>query len=158
MLQFIANTAADAAEALAAGCTWIHCTDPDALDEVIPPCRDADAILTLRGCPAKVMDSRIHGTILGPADPPAAEVREFLGPHAIIGCRVTTLLEILNLAPLDVDFFVLDAPQQQFGEIIALARRKGVEQRISALSADADYLSAGADALLTASKAAFNIL
>lgn len=158
MLQFIANTKEAAEQALAAGCTWIHCTDPEALGQVIEPCRAADAILTLQGSPAKVMDTRVHGVILGPGDTPAAEVREYLGPHAIIGCTVTTLFEILNLAPLDVDFFVLDAPSAQASEIISLARAKGVKQRISALNGTPAHLDAGADALLTADSALLNIL
>lgn len=152
MFQFIANSADSAGAAIAAGCTWIHCTRPEALDSVIGPCRDADVILTLQGNPERVMDSRIHGTVLGPTDRPAAEVREYLGPHATIGCRVTTLFELLNLAPLDIDFFVLSAPLNEFGKIVAMARQKGVEQRISALGDDPAYLSAGADALMTANK------
>ncbi len=149
MIQFLARTAEQAAAAIAAGCTWIHCADPSQLDAMIEPCREADVILTLQGSPSKVMDTRIHGVVLASSDISAAEAREFLGPHAIIGCNVTTLFEILNLAPLDVDFFVLDAPASQCGEIIRLARSKGVEQRISALNGTREHLDAGADALLT---------
>lgn len=158
MIQFVANSRAEAEQALAAGCTWIHCTDPDALDDIIAPCREADAILTLGGSPSKVMDTRVHGVILGSGDTPAAEVREFLGPHAIIGCTVSTLFEMLSLAQLDVDFFVLNAPVEHFGEIVRLARAKGVKQRISALDGTKAHLSAGADAILTSDPTLLNIL
>lgn len=149
MIQYIAGTAAEAERAIAGGCSWIHCPAPEALDDIIEPCRRANVILTLQGSPSKVMETRIHGVILGPADPPAAEVREFLGPHAIVGCTVTTAAEMIELAPLDVDFFVLDASADQCGQIIAEARGKGVKQRISALNGTHAHLKAGADALLT---------
>ena len=130
MITTISNLA-QAQQALGSGARWLHLTDPAYLDAIIPEARNANVILTLQSDHRRVLETLIHGVILGPADTPAAEVRELLGPHAIIGCRVASLFEIMNLAPLDVDFFVLDLPAEQAAEIIALARAKGVEQRIA---------------------------
>lgn len=141
MITTVTNEA-EARRALESGARWLHLTDSAELDAIIPAAREADAILTLQSDHLRVLQTLIHGVILTAADAPAAEVREQLGPHAIIGCRVASLFEIINLAPLDVDFFVLDAPATQAAEIIALARAKGVEQRI-ATTCPAD----GSDAL-----------
>lgn len=128
------KTEADARAALAAGARWLHLTDAAELEAVIPVARDAEAILTLQSDHERVLQTLIHGVILSAADAPAADVREKLGPHAIIGCEVSSLFEVMRLAPLDVDFFVLTASADQAGEIITLARRKGVEQRFVTLT------------------------
>lgn len=150
MLQIITNTPAEVTAALAAGAAWIHHCDPASLDAIIDPCREARAIVTIPGTPDLQKETRVHGVILAPGDTSAANARELLGPNAVIGCRVASLFEIISLAPLDVDFFVLDAPANEIADIISMARSKGVEQRISALTSDPAALSAGADALMTA--------
>lgn len=129
------KTEADALAALAAGARWLHLTDPTELEAIIPHAREADAILTLQRDHERVLATLIHGVILAPADTPAADVREKLGPHAIIGCEVSSLFEVMRLAPLDVDFFVLTTSAAPAREIIALAREKGVEQRFVTLEA-----------------------
>lgn len=129
------KTEADALAALAAGARWLHLTDPTELEAIIPHAREADAILTLQSDHERVLATLIHGVILAPADTPAADVREKLGPHAIIGCEVSSLFEVMRLAPLDVDFFVLTTSAAPAREIIALAREKGVEQRFVTLEA-----------------------
>ncbi len=126
----IVNSESEARRALADGAGWLHMLSAAELDAVIPLARQADAILTLESDHRRVLQTLIHGVILTAADTPAAAVREELGPHAIIGCRVRSLFEILNLSGLDVDLFVLDLPADQAAEIIALARAKGVAQRI----------------------------
>lgn len=148
MVQFLAKTPAEALAALAAGAEWIHYTDPASLNEILAPCEQARAIVTIPGAPDLQKETRVHGVILAPGDMPATRAREFLGPNAVIGCMVSSLFEIINLAGIDVDFFVLDAPVDEFAEIVTLARSKGVEQRISALADNPAYLDAGADALL----------
>lgn len=132
MIKLIKNER-EARAALAEGARWLHLTDSAELDAIIPPAREADAILTLRSDYERVLATLIHGVVLSATDAPAADVREKLGPHAIIGCEVSSLFEVMRLAPLDVDFFVLTAPAAQSGEIIAMAREKGVEQRFVTL-------------------------
>lgn len=147
MVQFIANNPTEALEALSAGAQWIHYTDPSSLNEILDAAQQALAIVTIPGAKDLQKDTRVHGVILGHGDMGAAQAREFLGPHAVIGCRVGSLFEIINLAGIDVDFFILDAPLDEFAKIVKLAREKGVEQRISAPSTDPEYLRKGADAL-----------
>ncbi|MCM1446030.1 MAG: thiamine phosphate synthase [Prevotella sp.] len=149
MTQFIATTAREALAAVEAGARWIHFTDPSQLDAIIPTCQAAEVIVTIPGSSKLEKETRIHGVILSPGDMPAAAAREFLGPNAIIGSRVGSLFEIINLSCIDVDFFVLDAPLSEFEQIVKMARAKGVEQPISALSSNPAFLSAGAAALLS---------
>ncbi len=147
MVQFIANNPSDALAALAAGAQWIHYTDPSSLDNILAAAQQARAIVTIPGAKDLQKDTRVHGVILAPGDMPASQAREFLGPHAVIGCMTGSLFEIINLASVDVDFFILDAPIEEFAQIVNMAREKGVEQRISALSSNPEYLEKGADAL-----------
>lgn len=149
MKQFVTDKAGEALAALEKGCRWVHFTDPAGLEEIIPACREAEAIVTIPGKYAGDKDTRVHGVILAPGDMGAAAAREFLGPDAIIGCRVSSLFEIMNLAGVDVDFFVVEAPLEEFGQIVNMARSKGVEQRICALTDNTAYLAAGADAIMT---------
>lgn len=148
MTQFIATTAHEALAAVEAGARWVHFTDPARLGEIIPACQAAEVIVTIPGATKLEKETRVHGVILAPGDMPAAAAREFLGPNAVIGSRVGSLFEIINLAGVDVDFFVLDAPLAEFEQIVNMARAKGVEQPISALSADPAYLEKGASALM----------
>lgn len=148
MTQFLASTPEQVIDALARGAKWIHYTDPTTLGEILAPAEQALAIVTIPGSANLAKETRVHGVILAPGDMPAAQAREFLGPNAVIGCRVGSSFEIMNLAGVDVDFFVLDAPIEEFAKIVDLARKGGVEQRIVAFSSDSAYLQSGADALM----------
>lgn len=121
------NTAQQATDALSAGCQWLHLASSEQLEAVIPLAREAQAILTLQSDHERVMQTLIHGVVLAAGDTPAAQVREKLGPHAIIGCQIISLAEALELAPLDIDLFIVDSPDA--AEIISQSRKKGVEQR-----------------------------
>lgn len=146
---FIARTADICRRALDAGCGWIHCDDPDAVDSLIPLCREADVIMTLQDDVDRVMATRVHGVILSPSAMAPKDAREFLGPHAVIGVEVSTADEILALAPLDLDFFVLPASKSACGNILREVREKGVEQRILSRFSDPEIIEAGADGVLT---------
>lgn len=148
MIQFLANSAAEALAAVKAGAKWIHLTSPEELEAIIPACEAAEVIVTIPGSKELAKETRIHGVILSAGDMAAPQAREHLGPNAVIGCRVGSLFEIINLAPVDVDFFVVDAPVEEFGQIVSMARSKGVEQRIVALGSDPAYIEKGADALM----------
>lgn len=149
MKQLIASSVEQALSALENGCRWIHFLNPAELDKIIPACKEAKAIVTIPGKYAQAKDTRVHGVILSYGDMGGAEAREYLGPDAIIGCHVRSLFEIMNLAAADVDFLVLEASKDDFRQILSMAREKGVEQRICALTDNEDYLAEGADALLT---------
>lgn len=75
--------------------------------EIIPICRDNETILVIDDRVDVVMETKVHGVHLGKNDMEPAKAREFLGPHAIIGCTANTSDEILALARLDIDYIGL---------------------------------------------------
>lgn len=146
---FLSHNVDAVRQALDLDCGWVHCDSVEQLDELIPLCREADVILTLQGDVQKVMDTRVHGVILSPDDMAAAEAREFLGPHAIIGVEAADAEAIIAQAALDVDFFVLTVPDDAAGAIVQTVREKGVQQRILSRSDSEEVLSVGIDGLIT---------
>ena len=121
MLQFITNESArlpipeQVRLAIEGGCRWIqlrmkHATDAEVAEmarEITPICRDNDAILVIDDRVDVVMETKVHGVHLGKEDMEPAKAREYLGPHAIIGCTANTAADILALAPLDIDYIGL---------------------------------------------------
>lgn len=121
MLQFITNESArlpipeQVRLAIEGGCRWIqlrmkHATDAEVAEmarEITPICRDNDAILVIDDRVDVVMETKVHGVHLGKEDMEPAKAREYLGPHAIIGCTANTAADILALAPIDIDYIGL---------------------------------------------------
>lgn len=109
---------------LAAGAGWITLNMPDsasdtevadAIKEAVGACADSGVILIVRGNPQLVLDTvapgdvRAGGVLISAAHGDPAQVRELLGPHAIIGYEAASADEILPLAGLDIDYFTLPA-------------------------------------------------
>ena len=101
--------------AIEGGCRWIQLRMKEATDaevaemarEIIPICRESGTILVIDDRVDVVMETKVHGVHLGKEDMDPAKAREFLGPHAIIGCTANTADEILALARLDIDYIGL---------------------------------------------------
>ncbi|MBD5282629.1 MAG: thiamine phosphate synthase [Bacteroides sp.] len=101
--------------AIEGGCRWIQLRMKDATDaevaamaeEIIPLCRETGTILVIDDRVEVVMQTKVHGVHLGKNDMDPAKAREYLGPHAIIGCTANTAADILALAPLDIDYIGL---------------------------------------------------
>lgn len=101
--------------AIEGGCRWVQlrmkeATDAEVADmarRLIPICRESDTILVIDDRVEVVMQTRVHGVHLGKDDMDPAAAREYLGPHAIIGCTANTADDILRLAPLDIDYIGL---------------------------------------------------
>ncbi|MDE7388323.1 MAG: thiamine phosphate synthase [Muribaculaceae bacterium] len=148
MLQYVTNRsdrfsiAEQARMAIEGGCRWIQLSIPGASDgeiervaaEITPICRETGTILVIEGHVEAVMNTRVHGVLLRSDDRPADEVREYLGPHAIIGCAVSAADEIMALAPLDVDYFSLGCGMtaDDYRTVIDRLRAGGVEQPVVA--------------------------
>ncbi len=121
MLQFITHPSTrysieqQVELALQGGCKWIQLRMKDATDQevadmarlITPMCRQAEAILVIDDRVEVVMETRVHGVHLGKNDMDPAQAREYLGPHAIIGCTANTADDILRLAALDIDYIGL---------------------------------------------------
>lgn len=115
--------------------------------EITPICRETGTILVIDDRVDVVMETKVHGVHLGKHDMDPAKAREFLGPHAIIGCTANTADEILALARLDIDYIGLGpfrftqtkenlAPVlglDGYSEIIAKVRAAGCELPIVAI-------------------------
>lgn len=102
--------------ALDAGCGWIRITgkpDASAVEEAIPPCQEAQAILVLDDDIKLVDRLRIHGLHLTQwSRGSVIAVREELGPHAILGVTCADSSLITELSGLDVDYMVVPAPDE----------------------------------------------
>lgn len=161
MLQFITHPndrysiAEEIQMAIEGGCNWVQLRMKDATDaqvrevaeEVIPLCRENDTILVIDDRVDLVNDLKVSGVHLGKNDMPAAQARELLGPHAIIGCTANTVEDILALLGLDVDYVGLGpfrhtttkanlAPVlglEGYRRIISEVRAKGCELPIVAI-------------------------
>lgn len=101
--------------AIEGGCRWIqlrmkHATDEEVAAmarEITPICKETGTILVIDDRVEVVMETKVHGVHLGKDDMDPAKAREYLGPHAIIGCTANTAADILALAPLDIDYIGL---------------------------------------------------
>lgn len=121
MLQFITHPSSrfsieeQVRLALQGGCKWIQLRMKDASDEevaemariITPMCKEAEAILVIDDRVEVVMQTRVHGVHLGKHDMDPAQAREYLGPHAIIGCTANSADDILRLSRLDIDYIGL---------------------------------------------------
>jgi thiamine monophosphate synthase len=120
MFQFSTNESSETPiirqvqAALDGGCQWIRLTGnhtAESVNQLIPLCQQADAILVLDDNAEVVEQLRIHGLHLtGWTRGELIAIREKLGPHAIIGvtCPEPALIE--QLAGLDIDYMVIPAP------------------------------------------------
>lgn len=97
---------------LRGGCRWVQLRMKDAdydqlratAEEIIPLCKEYDAILVIDDNVKLVEELRVHGVHLGKEDMPPREARELLGPHAIIGVTANTADDILAMRGIDVDY------------------------------------------------------
>lgn len=118
MLQFITHPSPrftlteEVRMVLEGGCKWIQLRMKDAgyeemrdtALEIIPLCKEHEAIMVLDDNVRLTDELRVHGVHLGKHDMPPATAREELGPHAIIGVTANTADDILAMRGIDVDY------------------------------------------------------
>lgn len=118
MLQFITNPSPrfsiteEVRLVLEGGCKWIQLRMKDASYdemratalEIIPLCKENDAIMVIDDNVRLTDELRVHGVHLGKNDMPPRQAREELGPHAIIGVTANTAEDILAMRGIDVDY------------------------------------------------------
>lgn len=142
MLQFIVSAndrysmAEQAQMAVEGGCQWIEMDfGPDAdpawiretANEIIPLCREAGVMLTIRDYPDMAKELGLHGVHLTAPDSNAGAVRERLGAEAVIGARVATASAVPMLDKLDIDYASLspDVSENEAANLIADVRAGG---------------------------------
>ncbi|MBD5230113.1 MAG: hypothetical protein HDS69_08795 [Bacteroidales bacterium] len=157
MLQFITlksekySVAEEAQMAIEGGCMWIQVSASlpegvsmkEAFAEIQPLCEENEVFLVVDSDVELAKEMRIHGVHLKKGDMNAAEARELLGPHAVIGVDAETAADILALKGKDIDYAVLDFDGEQsiarIAEIAKEVRNDGFEIHIVArgnMSAD----------------------
>ncbi len=121
MLQYITHTSdrytipQQVRMVIDGGCRWIqlrmkHASDDEVeamARQIIPMCEESGTILVIDDRVEVVMRTKVHGVHLGKNDMDPAQAREYLGPHAIIGCTANTAADITSLAGLDIDYIGL---------------------------------------------------
>lgn len=107
------SLADEVAAVIDGGCRWINlCAAPDvreALSEIMPVCRQSDAFLVIDDDIELVKESRVHGVRITSPGVSPRQVRELLGPHAIIGVAVSSPGEVASLKGADIDYVTVDA-------------------------------------------------
>lgn len=118
MRQFLIHNAAEGLRAIESGAQWLTLANPtpEAISELIPLCNSAGIIFVIEGNPdmalnTLVNDVRVSGICINDSENSPAEIREKLGPHAIIGYSASSADEILALANLDIDYFTLPSSE-----------------------------------------------
>ncbi|WP_295727820.1 thiamine phosphate synthase [uncultured Muribaculum sp.] len=118
MLQFITHPSPrftlteEVRMVLEGGCKWIQLRMKDATYdemrdtalEIIPLCKEHEAIMVIDDNVKLTDELRVHGVHLGKHDMPPIAAREELGPHAIIGVTANTADDILAMRGIDVDY------------------------------------------------------
>ncbi len=118
MLQFITHPSEkysiveEVKMVLEGGCRWIQLRMKNATDEeikavaeeIIPLCKDADAILVLDDHVELVKELEVTGVHIGKEDMPPREARELLQGGPIIGVTANTAADILAMKGIDVDY------------------------------------------------------
>lgn len=118
MLQFITHPSEqysiveEVKMVLEAGCKWIQLRMKDVSDEdvksvaedIIPLCKEADAILVIDDRVELVKEIEVTGVHLGKKDMPVAEARNILEGGPIIGATANTAGDIFALKGIDVDY------------------------------------------------------
>ena len=118
MLQFITHTSErysvveQVKMVLEGGCKWIQLRMKEATDEevkavaeeLIPLCKEADAILVIDDRVELVKEMEVTGVHLGKKDMPVAEARNLLEGGPIIGATANTAGDIFALKGIDVDY------------------------------------------------------
>lgn len=119
------KTIRNAAEGIALieqGAQWLTLHLPQAspsqikaeIEAIIPPAQRAGVIVVLQGDPQLALNTvvggvRLSGVLIDPTVHDPAATRELLGPHAIVGVIASTPAQALEIAALDVDYFILPA-------------------------------------------------
>lgn len=122
--------------ALEGGCKWVQLYVPEKEDseireiarEIIPLCKEGEAMLTIVDHVELAKELSIHGTLLIQSDMSVVEAREFCGPEAIIGVGINAPEQLIPLDGVDLDYAALpmNAPAELLSVYIKAIRDAGI--------------------------------
>lgn len=131
------SVAESAQMAIEKGCGWLILrADAIAEDErrstaleVVELAREAEIILTVINDTELARETGMHGVFLTQGHGIPAEVRQELGPEAIIGAEIGSPDAALTLEKADIDYVALPSslPLEKASEIISAVRNGGGE-------------------------------
>ncbi|MBO5052920.1 MAG: thiamine phosphate synthase [Muribaculaceae bacterium] len=143
MIQFITQAenryslAEQIQMAIEAGCGWVIVDPLDNSDEdikssaeqFIPMCRETGVILTMINRPLLAKELGVHGVWMTEDHPGPRQVREDLGPEAIIGKSVKDVSAISALKAMDIDYCSLDMSMglENIDSIVGKCREMEIE-------------------------------
>jgi thiamine monophosphate synthase len=104
--------------AIDGGCKWIRLFGNnlpiDTIKDVVSKCQQTDIILILDNNVELVDQLRVHGVHLTDwTRGKLIEIREKLGPHAIIGLTCESSERLNELKGLDIDYLTIPAPKTE---------------------------------------------
>lgn len=128
--------------AIEGGCAWVRLAPGEMDDaeirdvaaELIPLCKENGTILTIDNHIELAKELGLHGVHLRMMGKSPMEVRELLGPEAIIGFEAPTAMAAINLKGLDIDYVSFPAGWsiEKLAEKISASRGAGLELPIVA--------------------------
>ncbi|MDE6126517.1 MAG: thiamine phosphate synthase, partial [Muribaculaceae bacterium] len=121
MLQFITSSLGplpqveQAVKAVEGGCSWIELAPGESLaataEALVERLKGQDVFLVLPDDADLADRLRVHGVVLSSPEPKTvAETRERLGAHAVIGVRVSSAQEAVDLRAIDIDYIIYGGP------------------------------------------------
>lgn len=159
MLQFITSAnerysmAEQAQMAVEGGCQWVEMdfganADPtwirEVSGEIVPLCREAGVMLTIRNYPEMAKEIGLHGVHLTSADSNAGATRQDLGAEAVIGARVGTASAVPVLEKLDIDYASLPSTMTETEAAALIADVRGAGCRLP-IVIEGDYDATDSD-------------
>lgn len=123
------------------GCAWVQLRVPGMDDgeirelarEIIPLCQESKTILVIEDHVALARELSLHGVHLTSVSQSPAEVRELLGPEAIIGVQSPDITALPALKRADIDYVTFSPlPADKLTAKIAEARATGCDLPIVA--------------------------
>lgn len=151
--------------AIEGGCSWIVIgydgTDDSELrtiaDEFLPLCKETSTILTFENRPELARDLGVHGVLLSDKKFNAPQLRQELGPEAIIGVVCDSVPAIDLLCKADIDYVQFPPmPLERIAGLVAGIRESGIKMPLVASgnftpSGIPDVIAAGVNGIATTS-------
>lgn len=128
-------------------CAWVQLRVPGMDDgdirelarEIVPLCQESKTILVIEDHIELARELSFHGVHLTGGDMSPADVREFLGPEAIIGVQSPDITALAALKTADIDYVTFPLMSvDRFAEKVATARSSGCHLPMVAEMKDGD--------------------
>lgn len=129
------SLAESAQMAVEAGAMWLQLAVGDMPDEIVRQeaadivtlCRDGGVILTIENRVDVARELGLHGVFLTESDKSPLQVREELGPEAIVGTVTGSPDAAVSMSNADIDYVALTPSVKEPADLIAAVRNAGCQ-------------------------------